>query len=447
MRPTTRHERSVLFATVLSSLGSFYTMAVTAFALPQIQRGLAIPEEEIASIFALLRFGTLFSLVLAVLADRWGRRRLLIVAVAGCALCNLATAFAQSGLMLAWFQLGARLFLGAQVLLASVVVSEELSAENRGWGLGILTAVGGMGGALTLGVYALVDYLPYGWRFLFVVGSFGLLLVPWLWRSLNETRRFADHQGDATTGAAAGSALQPLIDIARLHGWRLAALVGFALPIAFIMEPGSVFVSKHLQDGLSYSPAQVGLMIALCGLGAPLGNIILGSMSDRFGRKPVTVLMSLAMSLAIYLFYNGTSLATVAFGLALLFLSMGGLVVLHTALATELFPTAYRSTAAGMREAVGTIGASLGLWVLTLLYGFTGSHPISITWVLVVTPLSPLVLLFVPETASRELEDITEQHAEGAERAPVVELEPHPEREAADADRRVAAHRAPPPVE
>ncbi|MBW2698582.1 MAG: MFS transporter, partial [Deltaproteobacteria bacterium] len=127
----TSHERSVLAATCLSSLGSFYTMALTAFALPQIQSGLAISEDEVGSLFALLRFGALFSLVLAVLADRMGRRRLLIAVVAGCALCNIATAFAQSGLQLAWLQFGSRLFLGGQVLLAGVVVSEELSAENR----------------------------------------------------------------------------------------------------------------------------------------------------------------------------------------------------------------------------------------------------------------------------------------------------------------------------
>ena len=108
----TGHERSVLAATCVSSLGSFYTMAVTGFALPQVQRGLTIPEDEVGSLFALLRFGALFSLVLAVLADRMGRRRLLIVSVAGCALCNIATAFTQSGLQFAWLQLGSRLFLG-----------------------------------------------------------------------------------------------------------------------------------------------------------------------------------------------------------------------------------------------------------------------------------------------------------------------------------------------
>jgi putative MFS transporter len=383
-------------------------MAVTGFALPQIQRGLAIPEEELGALFALLRFGTLFSLVLAVLADRIGRRRLLIAAVAGCALCNIATAFAQSGLALAWLQLGARFFLGGQILLAGVVVSEELSAENRGWGLGLLAAIGGLGGALTLLVYAFVDQIPYGWRSLFLVGGFGLLCVPWLWRSLQETQRFAEHQEQRDAESEDGPAWKSLRDMVLQHGWRLAALVGIVAPVAVILEPGSVFISKHLQDELGYSPAQVGLLVAACGIATPVGNMLCGTLSDRFGRKPVTIFMSLLLSIAVGLFYNTAGIVPVATGLALLFMSIGGLMVLHTALATELFPTAFRSTAAGVREAVGTVGASLGLWVLTLLFALTGSHATSITWALLLTPISPLILLFIPETAGRELEDIAE---------------------------------------
>lgn len=406
MRPMSSHERSVLLATCVSSLGSFYTMALTGFALPQIQRGLSIPEDEVGFLLALLRSGTLFSLALAVMADRIGRRRLLILSVAGCALCNLATAFAQTGLSMALLQMGSRLFLGGQILLASVVVSEELSADNRGWGLGVLAAVGGMGGALTLLVYAFVEQLPYGWRFLFVVGSFGLLCVPWLWRSLKETQRFSEHQDQRVAESERGPGSDSLLALLRLHGWRLAALVAVVGPVALILEPGSVLVSKHLQDDLGYSPGQVGLLMAVCGIATPVGNMLSGMVSDRFGRKPVTIGMSLLLSVALGLFYNDTGTALRILGLALLFMSLGGIMVLHTALATELFPTGFRSTAAGVREAVGTLGASAGLLLLGVLYGATGSHPASITWMLLLTPLSPLVLLFVPETAGRELEEI-----------------------------------------
>jgi MFS family permease len=146
--------------------------------------------------------------------------------------------------------------------------------------------------------------------------------------------------------------------------------------------------------------------MAICGIATPLGSMLAGTAGDRFGRKPVTTLLSLLLSVAVALFYNGAGLLVVASGLALLFLSIGGIMVLHTALATELFPTAFRSTAAGVREAVGTVGASAGLGILSLLYAATGSHAASITWALLVTPIAPIVLLFLPETARRELEEV-----------------------------------------
>ena len=400
------HERRVLVATCLASLGAYYTMAVTGFALPQIQRGLAVPERELGSLYALLRFGTLFSLGLALAADRDGRRRALIFSVAGCAAANVATAFAQSGLQFAGLQLVARCFLGGQILLSSVVVSEELAATHRGRGLGILSAVGSMGGALALLVFAAVDRLPHGWRALFVVGGFGALSLPWLWRSLAETRRFSDHRRHATA-APTGPAWYALRDLFRRHGGRLAAMVGVVVPVALLLEPASVLVSKHLQDGLGYSPAGVGLLMGLCGIATPLGNLTSGIAADRWGRRPVTAASSLLLSLAVALFYGGTGPVVVTAGLALLFLSIGGIIVLHTALATELFPTVFRSTAAGLREAVATLGASSGLWILTLLYGATGNHAASMTWMLLVTPVAPVILLLVPETARRELEEIT----------------------------------------
>src|SRR5262249_41203081 len=141
-------------------------------------------------------------------------------------------------------QLIARCFLGGQMLLAGVVVSEELSAERRGRGLGILSAVGGMGGALALLAFVFVDRLPYGWRALFVLGGFGLACLPWLWRSLGETRRFDAHR-QGVRDALGTPAWQPLRDIVRHHGRRLAMIIGVVAPVALVLEPASVFVSKH----------------------------------------------------------------------------------------------------------------------------------------------------------------------------------------------------------
>jgi hypothetical protein len=54
----------------------------------------------------------------------------------------------------------------------------------------------------------------------------------------------------------------------------------------------------------------------------------------------------------------------------------------------------------------------LGLWLLSLLYGATGSHSASVSWLLLATPISPIILLFLPETARRELEEIAADEAD-----------------------------------
>ena len=84
-----------------------------------------------------------------------------------------------------------------------------------------------------------------------------------------------------------------------------------------------------------------------------------------------------------------------------------GTGVLFKAMGSELFPTSYRATASGVRQVVGVLGGVLGLALEGTLYELTGSHSAAITLMIPVMAISPLVIFaFLPETATRELEDI-----------------------------------------
>jgi hypothetical protein len=85
-----------------------------------------------------------------------------------------------------------------------------------------------------------------------------------------------------------------------------------------------------------------------------------------------------------------------------------GCDVLFGALGSELFPTCYRSTASGVRLLASSVGGALGLWVESLLFPLAGSHATAITWMMAAAVVAPLIiLLFIPETAARELEEVS----------------------------------------
>jgi hypothetical protein len=77
-----------------------------------------------------------------------------------------------------------------------------------------------------------------------------------------------------------------------------------------------------------------------------------------------------------------------------------------SALGSELFPTAYRSTASAARAVVVTCGAALGLTLEGRLFTATGSHGAAIAWMVAPLVWVPLALAALPETARRELEEI-----------------------------------------
>ena len=106
-------------------------------------------------------------------------------------------------------------------------------------------------------------------------------------------------------------------------------------------------------------------------------------------------------------FYWGSGPLVGAFWIAQVF-ALQGATVLARALGSELFPTSYRSTASSIRMLAGTIGGSLGLLLESALYGALGSHAAAITALLPGLAVGVAIVAFaIPETAGRELEEVS----------------------------------------
>jgi MFS family permease len=355
-----------------------------------------------------VRIGSMLAFVLSVLADRFGRRRLLLVTILGFTVCTFATAFAQNAWQYMMFQLVARVFITAETLLAVVVLTEELSAKDRGWGIGLLGALGSLGHGLAAIAFGFVEVLPFGWRALYLIGVVPLLFLSYFRRSLPETKRFEDHRASQQSQGAVADTMRPILHLMRMYPGRVAVLAAALYPFDFVISSAYSFMPKTLQEVHGFSPGQVTLIFLSGGMLGILGNVFAGAMGDRFGRKPIMVLAMVGNAGAIYGFYNlSGSFAIVCFWIAAVFtiLAIG---VLFKALGTELFPTSHRSTASGMRTVVSTLGSISGLALEGTLYQMTGSHAAAITSMMPLLVLPPIAIwLFLPETAQRDLETIS----------------------------------------
>jgi len=399
--PLSRLQWKILGLVAAVSIFEQYDVYLFALNLKQIQQELLIPESDLGLLGALVRAGSFFAIFFALAADRWGRRRLLLITVIGYTLLTGATALAPNAEMFVIFQFLARGFASAEIMIAAVVIAEEFPHEHRGWGLGALAALQALGAGLAALAFVFVDAVPFGWRSLYALGLIPLLLIINWRRTLPETTRF---KVIASTQLKSGY-IKPLIGLFKHNPGRSLALFTITFIFAIASSSAGFFAPKYLQDVHSWTPAAVGILNILGGAFAIIANPLAGRLSDRKGRRPVAMIFAICYVLAVGFFYSATGMILPLLWVVMIFFVFGSDVT-QTAYSTELFPTDHRSTASGFRNVIGTMGGIVGLSSISALFVVFQSNWTSVIVLSLVGLLIPiLVWLFLPETSNRTLEE------------------------------------------
>jgi len=392
---------------IASTAGFFenYDTALISLALVQIQLGLGIAEGHLGGLLSIIRLGYLPALLIAPLADVFGRRRVLLHTIVGYTIFTGLTALAPGPRAFVASQFMARAFAGAETVIALVIVAEEVRAKMRGWMIGMLGALIASGYGVAALAFGFIRMVPYGWRGIFALSLIPLAGIIPIRRWLPESRRFEEVQPHVTAHA---SIFGPLAELFRLSPRRLAMVVAVTFLIALGNNPGSYLYAKYLQEVHRWAPRQVASMVIFGGAVGIIGNIVAGRLSDRFGRRVMGAIFTmLGPIFTIWMFTTAASAAVVTAWVLRLFVDTASATIV-SAYHAELFPTTHRAAAGSMMMVAGTTGGALGLILEGILYPLLHSHWSAICYLSGFWMIAPFVMLFFfPETACRELEAIS----------------------------------------
>lgn len=398
-----------LLAVLLGTATFFegYDTGIVAIVLPDLASAFHASTATIGRAASLVNLGALVSLVLIALADRYGRRPLLIYTTLAYALFTGLTAAAHSLVAFALIQFLARLFLVTELALAITIAAEEVPAERRGRFIGRLSALGAVGLISAAILYHFLVHTALGWRALYLIGTVPLLAVFPLRFKLQESRRWleAKARGERLRKASVRALL------ASAYRGRLLAVCCLLFSFNFAVLSGSAYWTLFARNerGLPASTANFLLAGAVI-LGLP-GYLVAGRLQDRWGRRPAgIVFMSIGLVSGIGAFHvHGRVLLLIFLSLAVFF-GLGATPIV-SALASELFPTEVRATSVALaRSVAGTLGSSAGLLVVGTLAahnGLLGTVGASVSVAALALIPAMVLLSRLPETAGRELEDIS----------------------------------------
>jgi MFS family permease len=365
------------------------------------------------NLFAVFLLGsTIGGLVCGSLADRYGRRPLLIATILIYSLFSGLTYFVTDLWQLAIVRFLIAMGVGGEWAVAASLVAEVFPPRARAHASGIFHA------SSVLGIWlaALAGMIVGSqWRYAYLVGILPALLILWVRARVREPEKWASKAAEAKVSKAADAQLGSFRVLLTQSPWRRRALLGVALAAVGLGTFWSVIVAgqkiaekRLLRDGVSSEQATRQSQFAygfVQTTGGGLGLLAFGPISARFGRRRTFIAFQL-LALAIVPI---TCFAPQNYDQLLMLLPIFGFltVAIHAGYAIyfpELFPTSLRATGASFCFNGGRI---LAVPVL-LLSGWLKQQPgVDLRWA--VTGLASLfllgvvIVLFLPETNRQEL--------------------------------------------
>ncbi|WP_328394458.1 MFS transporter [Nocardia sp. NBC_00416] len=338
------------------------------------------------------------------LADRYGRRAVLLTSITLFSVFTIAVPWAGSVAVFGAFRLLAGLGLGACMPTALTFMAEHMPASRRAFA-STFTMTGYHAGAVIASLLAL--WLVPHWEILFYAGGVaGFLLLPLMWWKLPESDAYLAVQGKPRR-VGPTVVLQPRYLRTTVGVW-VGSFMGLLLVYGL-----NTWLPKLMRDA-GYNMSTSLTLLLVLNIGAIIGLIVAGTLADRRGTKPTILVWFAAAAVLLALLSIKVPNTVVLDALVLVTgIFVFSAQVLVYAYVTQAYPDEVRATALGLAAAVGRLGAIFGPSITGALIVAGSAHPWGFYFFAVVAAIGLLALATVPRLSVRQSDPPTSNSVTG----------------------------------
>ncbi len=365
----TRAQRNAFLAALSGWSLDAFDFFVFIFSLKAISTEFHTDVAAVAEgIFLTLALRPVGALVFGWLAEKYGRRPVLMWNVVSFSLIEFASAFAPNLATLLALRALFGFAMGGEWGVGAALALETLPARGRGLFSGLLQEGYVIGYLLASVAFALL-FVHIGWRGMFMVGGAPALLAFYIGSRVEESPSW-------TAGAAPGRAsLREIWGAVRNYLPTLLFLVALMAAFNAFSHGSQDLYPTFLQVQHGFSAAATGTIAIVMNCGALLGGIFFGGLSERIGRRRAIVLAAaLALPLVPLWAYSATPVMLAAGGFLMQFMIQGawGIVPAHL---TELSPPSVRAILPGFAYQLGNLAmAKMGPFQAALAESHGGNY-------------------------------------------------------------------------
>jgi SHS family lactate transporter-like MFS transporter len=363
LRRLTPTQRNAVIASYLGWTLDAFDFFIMVFVLKHIAEDFGTDVKSVALAITLtLAARPIGALFFGLMADRYGRRPVLMADVLAYSVLELASGFAPSltALLVLRFLYG--IAMGGEWGVGASLTMETIPPRTRGIISGLLQAGYPSGYLIASIVFGLL-FPHIGWRGMFMVGAAPALLVLFIRRNVEESPSFIATRVRPERAA--------FLTVVRQHLGKLIYVVLLMTAFNFFSHGTQDLYPTFLQVQRGFSTETVSIIAIVYNIGAILGGLCFGWLSEHIGRRRAIVIAALLALPIIPLWAYSAAPAMLALGAFLMQVAVQGAWGIIPVHLNELSPDEIRGTFPGFAYQLGNLLASVNA---TLQAGIAESH-------------------------------------------------------------------------